>query len=401
MIPEKNIESRLEQLAQAISSGDSFVRGVMSRLETSSDTVQKQKPTFVRRFLMKPFTKFAAAAAVLIVIAVVSSQLMFVQPTFADVVRPLLNSRTLAYDVIRGPEDDGMVTHDIVVGSRMRRTLPNIGGITRILIIDIDKNQMLMLETERKTASYQEMKGVFQHGAQGFMDFLRTAIRKAQENIESSPRNLGTRQIDGKTAVGYQLGDGGDESVIIWADTKTALLIRIEAEFGPQRVTLKNFQFDIPVDPALVSMDVPAGYTLTEAAMDMTDLTEEDFIAGLKIWAEILLDGRFPESITTDQCMKQAPLLRDAVIRRKMPQAEAEQIRKHFVRGMMFIAMFDGQWHYAGNGVKLGDAATPIFWYRPKDAQDYRVIYGDLSVAEMTDEDLRTIIKSKPESKTP
>jgi prepilin-type processing-associated H-X9-DG protein len=36
--------------------------------------------------------------------------------------------------------------------------------------------------------------------------------------------------------------------------------------------------------------------------------------------------------------------------------------------------------HYAGKGVKLGAADTPIFWYRPKDGKKYRVIYADLSV---------------------
>jgi hypothetical protein len=38
--------------------------------------------------------------------------------------------------------------------------------------------------------------------------------------------------------------------------------------------------------------------------------------------------------------------------------------------------------HYAGKGIKLGAADTPIFWYRPTDAEKYRVIYADLSVRE-------------------
>ena len=38
--------------------------------------------------------------------------------------------------------------------------------------------------------------------------------------------------------------------------------------------------------------------------------------------------------------------------------------------------------HYAGKGVKLGTPDKPIFWYRPKDAKKYRVIYADLTVRE-------------------
>ena len=341
---------------------------------------------------MKTTAKFAAAAAVLIVIAVVSSQLMFVQPAFADVVGPLLNARTLIYDFVTGPEDDGTMMHDIVVESRIRRTISTMP--TMMMIIDIDNANMLLLDSDKKTASYQDMRGPLHAGTQGFLDFVRITIRKTQENSELSPHHLGTRQIDGRTAVGYQLG-GGDESVIIWADTKTALPIRIELELGPHRTTLKNFRFDVPLDAALVSLDVPDGYTVQESTIDLSDATEEDFIAGLKVWAELLLDGRFPTSITTDQYMKQVPLLEGAVARLNITEKEAEQMGMHFIKGMMFITLFEvnghDRWHYAGGGVKLGDAQTPIFWYRPKDALRYRVIFGDLSVAELSYDDLCAI----------
>ena len=53
-------------------------------------------------------------------------------------------------------------------------------------------------------------------------------------------------------------------------------------------------------------------------------------------------------------------------------------------RGLRFILALppDADAHYAGKGVKLGAANTPIFWYHPKDAKKYRVIYADLSVRE-------------------
>ena len=38
--------------------------------------------------------------------------------------------------------------------------------------------------------------------------------------------------------------------------------------------------------------------------------------------------------------------------------------------------------HYVGKGVSFGAADTPIFWYRPKDSEKYRVIYADLSVRD-------------------
>ena len=38
--------------------------------------------------------------------------------------------------------------------------------------------------------------------------------------------------------------------------------------------------------------------------------------------------------------------------------------------------------HYVGKHIPFGAADTPIFWYRPKDRETYRVIYADLSVRD-------------------
>lgn len=51
-------------------------------------------------------------------------------------------------------------------------------------------------------------------------------------------------------------------------------------------------------------------------------------------------------------------------------------------RGLLFVFTMppEANAHYAGKGVSLGAANTPILWYRPKDAKKYRAIYADLSV---------------------
>ena len=56
---------------------------------------------------------------------------------------------------------------------------------------------------------------------------------------------------------------------------------------------------------------------------------------------------------------------------------------------MMFTQIINKtEWHYAGTGVKLGDAETAILWYRPQGSHTYHVIYGDLSIADVAPEDL-------------
>ena len=53
-------------------------------------------------------------------------------------------------------------------------------------------------------------------------------------------------------------------------------------------------------------------------------------------------------------------------------------------RGLMFVFALPpaADARYAGKGVSFGAADKPIFWYRPKDAKKYRVIYADLSVRD-------------------
>jgi hypothetical protein len=43
---------------------------------------------------------------------------------------------------------------------------------------------------------------------------------------------------------------------------------------------------------------------------------------------------------------------------------------------------------YAGKGVKLGEAGTMVFWYKPKDSQKFRAIFGDLRIEEVNAEQI-------------
>ena len=137
-------------------------------------------------------------------------------------------------------------------------------------------------------------------------------------------------------------------------------------------------------------MDVPPGYTLQEGEVDFTKGTEEDFIESLRIWARLLLDGKFPDVVGTEQYMKNVPLLGEKLVQSGLSDEEIGAVGMIFPRGMFFLQLLeiDNKYHYAGKGVKLGDADKAIFWYRPKGSDTYRVIYGDLSVKDVAPENL-------------
>ena len=72
--------------------------------------------------------------------------------------------------------------------------------------------------------------------------------------------------------------------------------IRIEMLLGQSLYILKNIEFDVPVDESLVSMEPPAGYTLSSMEYSMNQFTEQDFIESLRIWAEYCTGWPVPRS---------------------------------------------------------------------------------------------------------
>ena len=341
------------------------------------------------RHIMKNRITQVTSAAVILIAALVGIHFFVgggVKVTFAEAVKPIMKAATLSYDFIVGTEQDGVAMHDIVTDSRIRRTMGD-----SIMVIDMDQKKMLILNDTKKEASYFDTTGPLGTGTQDFIKFIRYMLAKCQANPEFSPESLGEKEIDGRTVVGFKAG-GPNEQISIWADARTAAPVQIEFGMSSQPYIIKNFQFDIPVDVSQVSMEVPSGYTLKETKLDLSNVTERDFIAGLKVWIEVLLDGRFPESITPKEYMQQMPQLETKVAALNLPEQEAEKLGTRFVKGMMFINLFrahgQGQWHYAGQDAEYGDHETPVFWYQPVNSETWRVVYADLSVKDVAAEQL-------------
>jgi hypothetical protein len=203
-------------------------------------------------------------------------------------------------------------------------------------------------------------------------------------------QELGQRNIDGREAIGFQAKNPHVE-LTIWADSETAMPIRIRLLLGQSLYILKNIEFDVQVEDWQVSMDPPAGYTLSDKEFDMTQFSEQDFTTMLRFWVEHLLDGNFPESLTLEDTMKLTPQIGEKIDQLDISEEQKMQLGMTCGRGFVFFQQLEpsgATWHYVGAGVKLGEAEKAIFWYRPKDSPTCRVIYGDLSVKDVAPEDL-------------
>jgi len=330
--------------------------------------------------MKSPVTKIAAAAVVAVVATAGILSMLEGRPSFAEVSRRILEARTVAFDFIVGDEAAGAVIHDIVVGNRIRRTMSNL---PLVMILDLDSGKMMTLESQGKTALVVDIQGQVTQGTESILKLVRDIVQQIVDHPQEV-QDLGKREIDGRNTVGFQI-QNRLERLQIWADLKTATPVRIEL-YGHQSVmTLKNIGFDVPVDESLVSMDVPAGYTLKDAGAKMGDFTEEDLIVGLRAWAQVVNDGLFPDTVSAAACMQQMPKLQEKIGQLNLSDDEAMKLGMGYgkLSGFLMVLDYQGEWHYAGKGVAFGDAKTAVFWYRRGDAKTYRVIYGDLHAEDV------------------
>lgn len=337
-------------------------------------------------------SKLAAAAAIVIAVLLglqVLDSPSFSKVTFAQAIQPILTADTAVLDLIIGADEEGVpVIHDMVMGSRIRRTMSNVAD--SVSIIDLEAGRILTLSEAKKEAAYINLEGL--PSMPNYMEHLRNVIVGLQESPHFVVEDLDSKEIDGREAVGF-LAKNPKMEITLWADADTGLPVRIDHRAGQMLVIAKNLQFDVPMEESLFSMDVPEGYTQQEVELDLFSATEEDFIEGLRILAETFGQGQFPDSVALEDYVKQAGDLTKKFEALGLSDEEETELGGKLQKYVLFVRFFhhgkgQGKWYYRGNGVRLGEAEVPIFWYRPTGSETYRVIYGDLRVEEVAVEDL-------------
>jgi len=290
------------------------------------------------------------------------------------VVSKIMDANTAEFDIIVGEEGKAPVIHDMIMGSKIRRTL---SGLAQASIIDLSSSQIMTLDPNSKTAVYIALKDLPQ--MPNYMDTLRNLIKTLEATPGFTFEDIGDKVIDGQTLHGFK-AKHPKADIEIWADLKTGLPVRIVQMEGQLKIICRNMRFDVPMAEALFDMNAPEGYKVQKQDMNLFGSTETDFIEGLRV----------QDDVSVEYIVKIAPTLKDKFDCMKLSDEEKTQMGLKLQKGIMFIRFFtgEGQWVYAGKGIKLGDANTAIFWYRPKGLEKYHVIYGDLSVKEAAEADL-------------
>ena len=335
---------------------------------------------------------------------------------FADVLTRIREAQTVTYKMTVQIEGASANTWDeaIIAPGRTR----SVGPHASVKITDRSQGTTLLLFPALRKAAYLEYGGRTRNGQRSFLDDLR-------QLGEDSGKPIGREEIDGRTTDVFRV-EQDSQLTTIWADVQTGLPIRVEIDTGEREVVgeqlsrahwvFSNFVWNAELDESLFSLEAPEGYSIERKQLDHSRADEGDLIEALRIWTEVT-KGSFPDelsmSLWDNELMPKLGVIYkqdssssvqlsprrtiwvgtsrtlSGLPPEKLKQAMQKRERVH--RGVRFANLLArlGDWRYVGAGVKLGDIAKPVCWYKPEGADKYRVIYGDLRIEDVAEEPAR------------
>ncbi len=151
------------------------------------------------------------------------------------------------------------------------------------------------------------------------------------------------QEIDGHDYIVF-VAESDKDTITIWVDPETALPVRIKQKTPNMQIICNNLQFDVALDESRFSMEVPDGYVVQQAGgIDFKKSSESDFIETLRIWAEIIEDGHFPDSINAEDIVKNGPKFDKGLKRANLTKQQETEIAMRWGQGLVFIRFFKGQ----------------------------------------------------------
>lgn len=406
---EKQIDSWIKQMHHPASKElDQRIDALWDREQKDYMSRQAANLTAWRIFMKSRLLKFAVTA--IIIIAVLVGIGLF-NPSgsksglvFANVIKPFYTARCISFDLTLNGQQPPI--QDWVMGSRIRRIVGAMPSVVNI--IDLETSKILTLETDSKKAYLVDLKGLPQMPP-NYIDFLCSLFNSVKEhqndlnaNSDFSIENLKPKTTVDRLLEGLLIKTP-QGNVEIWVDASTQMPVEIEESYSNLKIQMRNLQFHDQVDESLFSMDIPDGYASTDMGqLDLQNATEEEFIEGLRILAS-LNEGYFPNRVDVASYIQNAMKTGIALKRLNLSEKEELETGMKLSRHLLFLRFFKGkgQWHWAGSGVKLGQADKPIFWYQPADSENFRAIFGDLSVQDVDADKLDNITRSANESYRP
>lgn len=308
-------------------------------------------------------------------------------------------------------------------GKKIKQTLQD-GTVN---LIDISENKSYtILSAEKKVVVLDIVDNghtidIFQE----FNEYLASVINSKSSEFEK----IENRIIDGVGTEGYKVYNKnlrqkkGDVLVWVKEDTLEPVLVkRFDKMLGVETI-ISNIKIDDSLD-SKVDLEIPIHYTIetktsvreqyTSNMLD-SERIEERIIGLLKEWTRFS-GGKFPDRISFDNLKEFDPGAKAVYLQRGWrysvkyslelmrffergyrPSSEElsnlkESIMKRILPGIAQVYHLpqDSDWRYLGKRVEYGNPEIIIFYYKPQNSNSYRAIYADLSVKDISKEQIKS-----------
>lgn len=343
---------------------------------------QQQLPTRCRRRLRVAPLKMAGLAAAACLIAAVTWMLTGpgTSPafaSFAEMITRINSIETVSYD-FSITVDGEIARSNVLLSSPGRARITDTEG--NVTIVDQSRSSMLLLNARTKRARLVE----------GPVGGFAREIARLREVAPETARLSGREVIDGVEVAIYSVDEGPDH-LRVWVEAVTKLPVRIEcrhdgaADSTPSISVLENMKWNVPIDAATFSVEVPQGYTLFDPAA----LANEQALVELLRTAAKLNSGSFPKELSNMALAEMLANVEVAASRHprtgtsdyvmRIDHADADAIGD-CLSGLAFIEKHRASWRYVGQAVKVGDATRPVCWWQADEPGKLRAVYGDYSI---------------------
>ncbi len=397
--------------------------GELERSETirSLDTA----PNTWRIIMKNRTTKLAAAAAMLIAALLAIYNIGPSSVALADVLAKVEQAKAYIYKINvkvtgtmmpgwpMGQDMTGTVTisKDLGMKTRMEMIDPNTGEtMTQENYVVPDEKLMVMLMHEKKQFVRSE-----------FSDDLAAQMKKQNNDPRELIRQmlgvkyteLGRSEIDGVEVDGFETtdpgisgGTSGDVKVTLWVDSKSWLPVLMEMDMGineqtRSRITFYDYQWDVSVEKSEFEPVIPDDYEALFEGLKFPEVTEEAAIEGLRLVADLM--RRYPKQVSIVDLMQEVSPPMFKRIKKDHPEdmteteLEAkmmEAILPVYPIGLFYMALVEDQKEpvYYGETVGPDDVEAVLMQWEISD-NEYRVIFGDLSVLTVAAEQLGELKK--------
>jgi outer membrane lipoprotein-sorting protein len=440
MSPAESIEKLIKKLRyQANAETHERILGnVLQTLDESEKEKTGVVTPNIRSIIMKsPIAKLAAAAV--IIIAVIVGINHFIGPVnvtsvaLADVLERLEQAKTFAYKMTmtmtgsmmpgtpaREMEMEATVTMSNEYGMKMESTMVDANSGEQTI------QQMYMIPNDR--AMVMVMPGQKKFMRMEFTEELLARMKKQNNDpremvkqiMSCNYTELGRSKIDGIEVQGFETTDSRfmagmaqQVKIKLWVDAATWLPVRQEmdiqvSEQMQMHGVVYDYQWNIPVDPSEFQPVIPGDFTAFPVeGMKMPAMNEEAAIEGLRLCAE--LTGKYPKTLNLLSLMQELGKLKDSQspaseqLRQEFKQAQSEEDKaKKLIDvmqriqsiGMFYMTLMQDKKEpaYYGEKVSPGNVGLMLLRWKISDNQ-YRVIFGDLTAADVTTEELAELEK--------